>query len=66
MKTVVHKLITLIYTGLIIFCLTRLALLEQNKLAQILEIMLAAVTVIKTLHSISISSISEDCEATEE
>lgn len=64
MKNAVHKILILVYTALIVFCLTRLAVLEPNRLAQILEIMLAAVTVVKALHSISIGSITEDCDTT--
>lgn len=66
MKKTFHKIIILIYTILIVFCLTRLAVLEPNRLAQILEIMLAAVTIVKALHSLSISSISEDHNAAED
>jgi hypothetical protein len=62
MKNAVHKIIILIYTILIVFCLTRLAHLEPNRLAQILEIMLAAVTIVKAIHSISVGSVPEDIE----
>lgn len=63
MKKTVHKIIILIYTILIVFCLTRLAHLEPNRLAQILEIMLAAVTIVKALHAIGVGSVPEDIDA---
>ena len=59
---IAKKIVILIYTLLVVFCLTRLAQLEPNKLAQILEIMLAAATIVKTLQSISLGSPPEDCD----
>ena len=63
---ILHKIIIIVYTLLIVFCLMRLATLEPNRLAQILEIMLAAVTVIKALQSITIGSLPEDYGNVEE
>jgi len=60
MKNTVHKIIILVYTILIVFCLTRLAVLEPNRLAQILEIMLAVATVIKALSALKITFLPND------
>ena len=60
MKTAVHKIINLIYAILIVFCLTRLAVLEPNRLAQILERMLSVVAVLKALNSITTGPLPED------
>jgi len=65
MKNTVHKIIILVYTILIVFCLTRLAVLEPNRLAQILEIMLAAVTIIKALSALKISFLSNEDDISE-
>ena len=55
-----NKILIFAYTLLVVFCLTRLAALESNQLAQIVEIILALVTIVKAMKSDSIGFLSEN------